>query len=295
MNIAKTLIGLDNATMIQASCSSTVAAGNLVYASGDTVFRGKLPVALASSAAVSTCPGQLFAALNGGVMNGTIRPEITVSPIARLTKQNTSAYAAVGSFVYLSTAGGLSATPGTINRIVGRIEVVSATDGVIHIDTTANYGSNAEVAYTNGTTVTNVAVATPLWTKTFPANSLAKGRYRIQYAGITPSSNSTDTLTITVVFGGTTIFTSTAVDQVNNDVYIGEINLTVRDVPGASVAVVIHGYASDPDAPITTKAIATAGTFATNGALDFVVNATWSVAHASNQTRLIAMSVDYLD
>lgn len=136
-----------------------------------------------------------------------------------------------------------------------------------------------------GTTLTNSTTETALASYVFPANFFTASKViRFSFACLTASSNSTDTLTIKVNFGGTAVATSTAVDQANNDVCVVEGTITIRDADssGTAVAAVL---VSDPDANGTSADAfyASVGSLDFTGALTLSVSGTWSVAHADNQ------------
>lgn len=83
--------------------------------------------------------------------------------------------------------------------------------------------------------------------------------------------------------GGTTLFTSAAVDLALNDVFNFQLAIVGRAAPGAAAAVAVagglQGVAGGSD---ITKAISLAvANYATNGALDLVLTAQLSASDAN--------------
>jgi hypothetical protein len=295
MNLPATGVKNDCPALLAAIAEVSIPMYAIVRPISSTKNNASMQVALADSSTNSTCSGPLYIAVRGAEYNTGSRAQVELSSFARKIAVDTSART-VGDPVYLGTSGALVYTPGTIRRQIGVVERAHATEGVIRLDTSINFKAATEASYSNGTSVTNTVTETALGTKSFAASELKKGRYRITWHGYTGNSNATDTLTIKAKLGATTLFTSTAVDQANGDVYFGDLTLIVRADPSAASAIVVTGLASDPDAPISPKVIVVpAANYATNGALDFVVTATWSVAHANNQTGLLSFTFEQLD
>jgi len=146
-----------------------------------------------------------------------------------------------------------------------------------------------------GDQITNVSVATAFaTTKTIDVSELRVGD-RLQYRACVKavSTNSTDTLATTLKIGTVTVAASTAVDVANNDVvaYVGAVEIKATGASGY-----IQGFAL-----ITTKYGSTLATgpyiVGPSQAIDLsadltaTVNATWSVASASNQADLVEFSI----
>lgn len=154
----------------------------------------------------------------------------------------------------------------------------------------------------DGTTLSDTTVEGVLGEYVIPAGyfNVAGKSLAIKWAGACPSTNSTDTLTVRVRIGtsetassNTAVFTGTATNVANNDVFGGDIEIFPRSAPGASNTLVVHGTASNPAAApnpivVANKAITTADTSA---AIRVQVTGTWSVAHADNDVNLIAFDV----
>jgi hypothetical protein len=142
----------------------------------------------------------------------------------------------------------------------------------------------AGTAHTNSTDEAVVA------SYVFPANYFQDGKcIQMRCAVRATATNATDTLTIRIRFGpttltGTAVFTSAAIDAVDADICVMDVMATVRDAD-SSGTIVFAGFASPPDAT-GTAVVSIAPVPITS--LDFTaaqrleVTADWSVASASN-------------
>lgn len=161
------------------------------------------------------------------------------------------------------------------------------------------FGWGNTMLYSNqaaSTALTNSVTATTFDTKySMPANSLKPGDViRVKYQGIATATNSTDTLAIDVVFGGTTIAATAATDAADNDIFVGEFDIIVRSV-GATGTFVARGFggALGASGTATGRARFKASTsFDTTAAFDVGVQGTWSVASASNSCRLDVITIE---
>lgn len=148
------------------------------------------------------------------------------------------------------------------------------------------------------TTITNTTTETAFDTNyTLKANSLRAGdKIRIRYMGTTPTTNSTDTLTIKVYIGGiagTALISGAAVDVANNNTFEGEVEITIRTI-GASGTFVATSKYQDPGAAGSTAektAVTQSTAIDTTATQQVCVSATWSVASTSNIARLDIISV----
>ena len=104
-----------------------------------------------------------------------------------------------------------------------------------------------------GTALTNTTSETVLASTELAANALQVGQvYNLKAAVRATATNSTDTLTVRVRVGPTTLTgtvcaSSGAVDVANNDVVIVDLQFVVRSV-GASSVVIVSGSCSAPGA-----------------------------------------------
>lgn len=133
----------------------------------------------------------------------------------------------------------------------------------------------------------------------FPAYGMQKGNvYRITFSVRVIDNNSTDTLTIKVRVGTTTltgdaVITTGAVDVADGDICVGWLEIVPRGNPSDAVDLVCFGMASDPDAAgIAVKGYsAIVSSEETNAAVRVELTADWSVAHADNEVLCDAFNV----
>lgn len=274
--------------------NASIAAGKFVYIKENTASVTYANVALADSSSSSTSSGQLYYLLSGSTYDSTYPSRATCVGCTqyRLTGVDTSTATSVGAPVYLSTSGAYAFTPGTRSRIVGTVEKVSSTDGVIFFNLRTVVAKPNEVLVADGPNVTGT-VETNLGSKTFSANALIPGEYLFRYSGITTGQNATDTLVIKAKLGGTTFYTSAAVDQEVNDVYRGEFLFTVRSGPAAGTTIIVEGVGTTADASPTATQIVSTLTVDTTASVVLAVTATWSGANAANITKLLTFSINY--
>jgi hypothetical protein len=122
---------------IKGIASGAITANALVIRNGvDT--RGRPKFIAASSAADATTNGEMYVAEHAAIDGGNV----ALRAWKQFTNVDTST-SAVGSPVYLSTAGGYSFTAGTVNRIVGSVLSVSASVGVIILAPQAQSGDTS--------------------------------------------------------------------------------------------------------------------------------------------------------
>jgi len=146
-----------------------------------------------------------------------------------------------------------------------------------------------------GAEVENTTTEGNLASHTFAADSLQAGKvYLITGSAVVVDNNSTDTLTLRLRFGSSTlpasntaVVTTAAIDSADADVATFICFMTVRSVGTAGV-VAFHGSICQPDA----EGVGTTPMFGfnqvqtavdTTAALYFQYSAEWSVAHADNE------------
>lgn len=125
-------------------------------------------------------------------------------------------------------------------------------------------------------------------TYAIPANTLRSSvSVNILTQGIITADNSSDTLTIKVYFGGTTLLTTDAVDVSANDIWYANINVIIR-TSGSSGTMVSTGAYQDPGTSGTAnlEACYVAST-AINTTIENTirVSAEWSTTNAGNSCR----------
>jgi hypothetical protein len=176
------------------------------------------------------------------------------------------------------------------------------TDGVSS-GTAKRIGGLSYCAVAAGTAHTNSTDEAVLGSFEIPANTIKAGTLvKVRYQGIATATNSTDTLTVVLRCGPTTLvgqalITHAAVDVADGDIFEGEFTLVARAAPGAAAACVGVGSFQTTGAAgtATRKGAYLASTnFATNGALLMEVTADWSVASAGNSCRLDILTVEVI-
>jgi hypothetical protein len=156
------------------------------------------------------------------------------------------------------------------------------------------------VQVADGTTTPAGTSEVVLGSRTFPIGALQAGKV-IKFEALTRTtdSNSTDTLTVRVRLGpttltGTAILETAAVDQADNDVCRIEGTLVVRDVDGASV-IECFGTYNDPDAVGTAVKVwsskITALDLDPQVAVLLEITGQWSASHADNDVAIVALNV----
>lgn len=134
---------------------------------------------------------------------------------------------------------------------------------------------------------------------TIPANTLKAGTLiKIRFQGIATATNSTDTLTIVLYFGGltgTALISLAATDVADNNVFTGEYELIIRTIGSSGTMVGVGTYKSIPAAEgtMTVKDDILASTAVDTTVAQVVgVGADWSVANAGNSARLDFLRVE---
>jgi hypothetical protein len=160
-------------------------------------------------------------------------------------------------------------------------------------------GTSAANSTSGGVTCTYAALTnstsdTAIGTVSFPAGYFVDGKV-IQFVAIVRSTatTSTDTLVVKAKFGGTAFFTSTAVDQADNDICVIRGSITVRDAD-SSGTVWCEAIGPNADATSTLATYAHAASIASldfTAALTLVISGTWSAASASNSCQLEVLNV----
>ena len=139
----------------------------------------------------------------------------------------------------------------------------------------------------------NSTDAADLFSYQIPANTLEKGDVvRVKVYCTVIDSNSTDTLTPVLNFGGTAIATGAALDVADNDVVYcwADIHCTKSGSSGTCTA--ISEIRTDALGATVVMATTALTSMDTTGSLAVALNADWSVAHADNEVRIDAVSVE---
>jgi len=160
----------------------------------------------------------------------------------------------------------------------------------------------------SSTAYTNVAASTALTASStetlfstsysIPANTLVPGQLiKISYWGIVTASNASDTFASVLRIGGvagTALYTHTATDATNNDIFLGEYTLVVRTT-GASGTIVGWGWGKNVPAVEATTAVRTdvlaSTAIDTTVAQVIGVTGQFSSTNAGNSARLDMLAV----
>jgi hypothetical protein len=198
--------------------------------------------------------------------------------------------------VYGAASGKVSAAAN--GNPIGIALVATTADGdeleVLRLDEPSlkSYTSvAASAAVTNTTTETAFDKS-----YTFAANALKAGDViRVRAQVIATATNSTDTLTLKLLIGTTTVVATAAVDVANNDIGYIDALIVIRTA-GASGTLVATGIQGlGVEATATGKPFKLASTAVdTTAAQAITVSATWSVANAGNSCRLDVLNVEIL-
>lgn len=131
---------------------------------------------------------------------------------------------------------------------------------------------------------------------TFPANSLAAGDIiRIVAQAIVTDNNSTDTLTLLLRIGTTTIATTGAVDVADGDIGFFTCDIVIRTIGATGTFVACGTQGLGVPGTVTAKPFLKASTAIDTTAVQKInINADWSVAHADNTCRLDVLNVQHI-
>jgi len=126
-----------------------------------------------------------------------------------------------------------------------------------------------------------------------PANKLEVGDIvRIKVFATVVDSNSTDTLTPILKFGGTAIATGAALDVADDDIIYAWADVHVTAVGSSGTMTAVSEMRTDALGATTVIAATNLTSKDTTGGLAVALNVDWSVAHADNEVRIDTMSVE---
>ena len=139
----------------------------------------------------------------------------------------------------------------------------------------------------------NSTDAADLFSYYIPANKLEVGDIvRIKVFCTVIDTNSTDTLTPILKFGGTAIATGAALDVADDDIVYAwaDVHVTATGSSGTMTAISeIRTDALGATVVIGQTALTSKDT---TGTLQVVLNVDWSAAHADNEVRIDAVSIE---
>ena len=143
------------------------------------------------------------------------------------------------------------------------------------------------VEHENSTDAANIALYT------IPANKLELGDIvRIKVFCTVVDSNGTDTLTPILNFGGTAIATGAALDVADSDIVYAWADVHVTAVGSSGTMTSIAEIRTDALGAVHVISATNLTSKDTTGTLDVALNVDWDAAHADNEVRIDAFSVE---
>jgi hypothetical protein len=248
--------------------------GNLQYAGANEAGLGTLPAGTTATDQWGTVElwnsdGTRFMIANAAIAN------------------NADVYAAAGGkvaptgFIKIGkNVGGAATADGDQIEVIPDQGLGANFNSVAVAASTALTNTTAETVFSNGTV-------------TFPANSLKAGDViRVRAQAIATATNSTDTLNLKLYIGATLIAQTGALDVVNNDIGMFDVELVIRTA-GATGTFVAEGFAyiGTPGTANFKPVFLGSTTIDTTAAQAITLSGTWSVANAGDSCRLDVMNV----
>ena len=139
----------------------------------------------------------------------------------------------------------------------------------------------------------NTTTAADLFSYQIPANTLEKGDIvRIKVFCTVVDSNGSDTLTPVLNFGGSAIATGAALEVADSDIVYAwaDVHVTATGSSGTMTAISeIRTDALGGTVVMATTALTSKDTTST---LAVALNVDWSAAHADNEVRIDAVSIE---
>ena len=139
----------------------------------------------------------------------------------------------------------------------------------------------------------NTTDAADIFSYTIPANKLEIGDIvRIKVFCTVVDSNGTDTLTPILKFGGTAICTGAALDVADSDIVYAwaDVHVTATGTGGTMTA--FGEIRTDANGGTSVTAATNLTSKDTTGGLAVALNVDWDAAHADNEVRIDAVSVE---
>jgi len=139
----------------------------------------------------------------------------------------------------------------------------------------------------------NSTDASDIASYTIPADTLKAGDIvRIKAFATVLDNNSTDTLTPILKFGGTAIATGAALDVADDDIVYAWADVHVTKDGSSGTCTAISEIRTDALGATVIIGQTALTSMDTTGGLAVVLNVDWSVAHADNEVRIDAFSVE---
>ena len=139
----------------------------------------------------------------------------------------------------------------------------------------------------------NTTTAADLFSYTIPANTLEKGDIvRIKVFCTVVDSNGSDTLTPILNFGGSAIATGAALDVADNDIVYAWADVHCTATGSSGTCTAIAEIRTDALGAVHVIATTALTSMDTTGGLAVALNVDWDAAHADNEVRIDAVSVE---
>ena len=139
----------------------------------------------------------------------------------------------------------------------------------------------------------NTTTAADLFSYTIPANTLEKGDIvRIKVFCTVVDSNGSDTLTPILKVGGTAIATGAALDVADDDIVYAWADVHCTATGSSGTCTAIGEIRTDALGAVHVIATTALTSMDTTGGLAVALNVDWDAAHADNEVRIDAVSVE---
>ena len=139
----------------------------------------------------------------------------------------------------------------------------------------------------------NSTDAADMFSYTIPANTLEKGDIvRIKVFCTVVDSNGTDTLTPILKFGGTAIATGAALDVADNDIVYAWADVHCTATGSSGTCTAIAEIRTDALGAVHVIGQTALTSMDTTGGLAVALNVDWDAAHADNEVRIDAVSIE---
>ena len=139
----------------------------------------------------------------------------------------------------------------------------------------------------------NSTDAADMFSYTIPANTLEKGDIvRIKVFCTVIDSNGTDTLTPILKFGGTAIATGAALDVADNDIVYAWADVHCTATGSSGTCTAIAEIRTDALGAVHVIGQTALTSMDTTGGLAVALNVDWDAAHADNEVRIDAVSIE---
>ena len=139
----------------------------------------------------------------------------------------------------------------------------------------------------------NSTDAADLFSYQIPANTLEKGDIvRIKVFCTVVDSNGSDTLTPVLNFGGTAIATGAALDVADSDIVYAWADVHVTATGSSGTMTAISEIRTDALGAVHVIAATNLTSKDTTDSLAVALNVDWDAAHADNEVRIDAVSIE---